>query len=275
MAISVDGDLTGLNAYIGAVGGILQAVEDPRFEGDFVDYMMRGVESEFVTETIAVKNAGRKSLNHVFEWGDKQGEVSDTPLFKLTRSGQGGLKTMGYVFLPSQKQVPLPDPDRYGFGESRLQFLRRHTFQLKAIVMETQGSVTISPLGGKRLFIPTTQNERGFIMTERPQTINPGGPVATGGFASWWNEWFGLNAQSIVNEGAKRAENWLVATGRKYVRYAAGTVIDGVKVGGRFAKGKLSTAAYINSQEKSVKEKILRESSAQFDEEKWFSTWDD
>lgn len=275
MGISINGDLTGVNAYIGTVGGILQAVEDPRFEGDFVGNMMNSVESTFMVDTIAAKNAGRKQIRHVFEWGENQGEVSDIPLFKLTRSGKGGTQSMGYAFLPSAKYVPLPNSEKYGFDPKRLIHLRRHVFQLKAIVMETHNRVTIKPFGAERLFIPTTSSPRGFVMTKNPQDINPGGKVATGGFATWWNEWFSSKAQAVADEETKRIENWLVVTGKKYVRYAAGTVIDGVKVGGRFASGRAVTVSYINAKEKSVKKKVLSEAIRQFDEDKWLSTWED
>lgn len=273
--ISVQPDLTGLDAYIGTVGGILQAVEDPRFEGDFVEHMMDGVSDSFMVDSIAAKEAGSARIAHVFEWGDEQGEVSNIPLFRLTRSGGPGNRQLGYMFLPSTQYVPLPDPDRYGFDPGKLQYLRRHVFQLKAVVMETQRAVTISPMGAKKLFVPDERAKKGYYMTTGPVTINPGGAAASGGFATWWNEWFAARAQAVVSAEVERTESWLVATGAKYVRYAAGTVMNGKKVGGQFARGKAVSASYINAKEKSVKEKVLREAEAFFDEDAWFSQWDD
>lgn len=272
--VSVNADLSGVNAYIGTVEGILQAVEDPRFEGDFVEHMMDSVSDSFMTETIAAKEAGNARIAHVFEWGETQGEVSNIPLFRLTRDGGAGSRRLGYMFLPSTKYVPLPDPDRYGFNPTKLQYLRRHTFQLKALVMETQSAVTISPVGAKRLFIPDADAKKGYYMTSTPTTINPGGATATGGFATWWNEWFSLRAQTIVTEEVQRTENWLVATGAKYVRYAAGTVKNGKKVGGQFASGRNVSAGYVNAKAREVKRKVMAEAERMFDEDAWMSQWD-
>lgn len=275
MGIAVVPDTSGIDAYIGTVKGILQAVEDPRFEGDFVEHMMDEVSDTFMIETIAAKEAGSARIAHVFEWGDQQGEVSNIPLFRLTREGGKGARRLGYMFLPSTQYVPLPDPDRYGFDPSKLQFLRRHTFQLKALVMETQRNVSISPVGAKRLFVPSEKAKRGYYMTSGPVRINPGGAAATGGFATWWNEWFSMRGQAIVEEEVTRTQNWLVATGAKYVRYAAGTVIGGEKVGGRFASGRNVSAGYVDAKAKEVKRKVMAEAEARFDESAWESQWDD
>ncbi len=268
-------DLTGVGNYIAAVGGILEAVEDPRFQGDFTEAMMDSVETEFMIDTIAAKEAGSARIAHVFEWGQEQGEVSNIPLFKLTRGGGEGNRHMSYMFLPSTQYVPLPDPTHYGFDASKLNYLRRHVFQLKALVMETQRSVTIAPVGAKRLFIPSEKAKKGYYMTPNPVRVNPGGAAATGGFAEWWTLWFDTKAQMVVNEKVQATENWLVATGAKYVRYAAGTVINGEKVGGRFASGKAVSAAYVNAEEDSVKRKVLADSERFFDEDKYWATWDD
>lgn len=268
-------DLTGVGNYVGTVEGILQAVEDPRFEGDFVEHMMDEVSDNFMTETIAASEAGNARIAHVFEWGENQGEVSNIPLFRLTREGAKGDRRLGYMFLPSTRYVPLPDPERYGFDPSKLQYLRRHTFQLKALVMETQRSVSVSPVGAKRLFIPSEKAKRGYFMTSGPVRLNPGGASATGGFATWWNEWFALRGQVIVNESVQRTENWLVATGAKYVRYAAGTVINGEKVGGQFASGRNVSFSYVNAKAKEVKRKVMAEAEAFFDENAWESQWDE
>lgn len=275
MVVSMNADTSGIDAYVGTVKGILQAVEDPRFEGDFVEHMMDNVSDSFMTETIAAKEAGNARIAHVFEWGENQGEVSNIPLFRLTRGGGAGSRHLGYMFLPSTQYVPLPDPDRYGFDPSKLQFLRRHVFQLKALVMETQRNVNVSPVGAKRLFIPSEKAKRGYYMTNKTVRINPGGASATGGFASWWNEWFTARAQDIVTEEVASTERWLVATGAKYVRYAAGTVMGGKKVGGQFASGRNVSAGYVNSKAKEVKRKVMADAEKFFDEDAYWAQWDE
>lgn len=273
--ITVQPNLEGLESYVGTVDGILQAVEDPRFQGDFVEHMINAVSNSFMTETQAAKESGAARIAHVFEWGTQQGEVSDVPLFRLTRSGRGENRSLSYMFLPSTQYVPLPDPGRYGFDPSKLQFLRRHIFQLKAIVMETQSSVAVSPVGAKKLFIPSAKSERGYFMTNKTTNINPGGAASTGGFASWWNEWFSMRAPTVINEETEKTQNWLVATGAKYVRYAAGTKIGGQSVGGQFASGRVATAGYVDAKSDSVKSKVLGEAEAFFDEDSYWSQWDE
>jgi hypothetical protein len=273
--MQVQADLSGVADYIGTVGGILEAVEDPRFKGDFVEHMMNGVENTFMTDTIAAAEAGNARIAHVFEWGSKQGEISNIPLFKLTREGGKGERRLGYMFLPSTKYVPLPDASKYGIKPGRVEMLRRHVFQLKALVMETQSNVRITPMGASKLFIPTKKAKAGYVMTAKAVNVNPGGAIATGGFADWWNTWFATKAQGIVTEESQSTERWLVATGAKYVRYAAGTRINGVAVGGRFAAGKNVTAGYVNAKAEEVKRKVLGEAKAMFNEDKWLSTWDE
>lgn len=272
--INVDSDMKGLADYVGSVGGVLQAVEDPRFEGDFVEHMMDSVSNSFYVETIAAKNAGSARVAHVFEWGMSEGDVSDLPLFRLTRSGARGHRGLGYMFMPSTRHVPLPNPSKYGFDPAKLQYLRRHVFQLKALVMETKANVRVSPVGAKKLFIPSKDAERGYVMTHKTTNINPGGKASTGGFATWWNEWFAMRAQAIVSTEVQQTEKWLIATGARYVRYAAGTSIGGRKVGGQFASGRAVSATYVDAKARSVKARVLAESKVLFDEDKYWETWD-
>ena len=83
------------------------------------------------------------------------------------------------------------------------------------------------------------------------------------------------NLDTFWNLEVQRTERWLVATGAKYVRYAAGTMIGGKKVGGQFARGRNVSAAYVNSKEQEVKRKVLAESERFFDEDAWMGQWDD
>jgi hypothetical protein len=101
---------------------------------------------------------------------------------------------------------------------------------MKAIVMETQNAVTIRPKKSKRgLFIPDASARRGYYMTKKPQTINPGGGGATGKFTAWWTNWFASRGQEIANNKTKLSEETFAANGRKAIRDATT---------GRFATGK-------------------------------------
>jgi hypothetical protein len=273
MTLKIGADLSGIGSYIGTVGGFIDAVEHPAFEGDFNEHLAHTIESHFMTESIAANIEGTANISHTFEWGGSQGETSSIPLFRLNYDPNH--KSLSYQFLPSREFVPLPDPAKYGFSPSKLDGMRDHTFQLKAVVMETMSKVTVAPVGAKRLFIPSMKSPRGYYMTSNPVTLNPGGKAATGGFATWWKLWFDTRAEAIVKLEAEETEEWLVLTGKKYVRYAAGTKIGGKSVGGQFASGKGVSMAFINAQSRKVKAAVLKDAERHFDEEAWASTWDD
>lgn len=242
--MKLEADLAGLANYIASVHGIIDAVESPGYQGDFLEELISDVESQFMVDTIA----NRHRLAHMFEWPDKQGqEPSPTPLFKIVRVGAGNVKTISFQFLPSLKSVPLPDPARYGFKASKLKFLRRHKFRLKALVMETQSAVTIKPKRSKHgLFIPDASAKRGYYMTKKPKVINPGGGQATGAFTEWWTAWFVTVGQKIASDRTKLAEETFAANGRKAIRD---------QTTGRFATGKKVSFGYSTN----VRQRAMRE----------------
>ena len=252
--ISTSAELGGVYGYIGAVGGIIEAIEDPRFEGDFSDWVMSDLKSKFRTDAIAINESGAGGISHVFEWGGQDaegvatGDASSIPLFRVTKkAGPSGGGIMSYYFVPSVKPVPLPDPDKYGFKHSKLQHLRRHVFRYKAIVMETQAAVTIAPTNAKALFIPLASADRGYIMTKKAVTINPGGAEASGGFAQFWGQWFASVAPGHVKNRTKLAGELIQKTGQRVIRNAAGQFSRGQKVG----------IAYINAAERAAELEML------------------
>ena len=238
----ISADLSNIGAFAGAVEGTLRAVESPGFKGDFTSALMNKIRKAFMADAIAA--SAHPSMKHMFEWGDRQGDSSTTPLFALVKNGE----VLSFRFLPSTKPVPLPEPGRYGFSQSKLSYLGRHTFRMKAMVMETQNAVQISASHRPGLFIPTTRNKYGYVMTMKTVTINPGGPESTGGFARFWTTWFGGKAQGIANDFSRAAEENIAKTGQRVIRYAAGTKIDGKSVGGQFASGRTVRISYANAK---------------------------
>ena len=242
----IEADLSNIANFAAAVGGIIDAVESPGYRGDFLEDLMDDLQESFMVDSIA----NRVRLAHVFEWPDRQGdEPSDKPLFKLVRVGTQVSPVMTFEFLPSTKNVPLPDPARYGFKPSKLKYLRRHKFRMKALVMETQSAVTIAPRNSKRLFIPDASARRGYFMTTKPTTINPGGAQATGRFTEWWNAWFETRGQEIANTKTRLAEETFAANGRKVIRDATT---------GRFARGHRVSFGYDNGKRRTAELEFLR-----------------
>jgi hypothetical protein len=272
--ITFESDMSNVAGYIGAVDGILKAVEHPAYEGDFLGDLMGTVRDKFKADTIAAHKSGTERLAHVFEWPQQDARgvslsmPSTIPLFRVTKKGRGSSgRVMSYYFVPSTQPVPLPDPDRYGFKAEKLSYMRRHTFKFKALIMETQSNVTIAPRFTKRLFIPDAKAKYGYYMTATPKTINPGGPGATGGFASWWSTWFQSRAAEIVAEKVKIGEDFIAATGRKVIRHAAGTKIGGRSVGGRFASGTAKEFEYVGMSSKRAEAEVLSAARKFYDEE--------
>lgn len=272
-------DLSNMGEYMAVVGGMLKAMEDPRFKGNFVEHISTKIEKHFMTETIAAHMSGQYNLKHVFEWGPQDsrgvatGEPGKIPLFRLRDSGLRNTKMLTFEFLPSVKPVPLPDPEVYGFSPDKISHMNRHTFQLKALIMETQSNVAISPVGATKLFIPTKKSKYGYVMTPKTVITNPGGRSSTGAFSSWWTLWFETRAPQITKAEANLTEQMVAATGRKLIRYAANTKIGGVNVGGRFAAAKGRSLAFVQPKSEQVKAEFMAISEAYFDEEKWERTW--
>lgn len=246
--IGLGADLSGIGNYIGAVDGFVNAVQDPRIQGNFMGHIMDKTRKAFYVETLSARETGKAHVSHVYEWGSEQGEVSNIRLFNLTKHGRGENRYMSYHFLPSTAPVPLPNPSTYGFPATSKKgnSLRRHVFTMKALVMETKSSVLIKPVKAKALFIPDATNKRGFFMSTHAR-INPGGPGATGGFATWWTLWFETRAEEIAKLESEKAEEVVAATGQKVIRHVAGTRINGMAVGGRFASGKGVSYGVINA----------------------------
>lgn len=254
----ISADLSNLGKFIAAVEGTLDAIASPGFEEDFLTDMMNDTKRQFMIDAIAARDS--QHLQHMFEWGPQNadgtsmGESSTHPLFRLVRRGGQGAQYLTFDYLPSTVPVPLPTPSDTGFDEERLEYLSRHIFYMKAVVIETQASVTVAPKHAKALFIPTAGSEKGFVFRKKAITINPGGPQATGAFTLFWKTWFETEGQVIASRAAEAAEQHLAATGRKVIRYKAGTKINGESVGGRFARGKTVSFGYSNAERRSAEQ---------------------
>ena len=242
--MQVSADMRGIESYVAGVRGMVEAMETPGVQGDFINHVMNVTKKKFRLDTIMAHEAGLESIKHVFEWGDSEGNPSSIPLFKLTKGEMGRTKTLSYTFLPSTKRVPLPSAS-YGIPADVMDKIKPQIFPMKAYVMETQTRVDIRPKRAKMILIPTRQSSKGFVMRPSSQ-VNPGGPQATGGFANWWNAWFDGNADVIAKGESVKTEEFLKKTGQRIVRWAAGTTRGGVAVGGQFAKQKVMDFGYID-----------------------------
>lgn len=240
-------DLSELGEFIGAAEGYLKFIDSKVYQDSKIRQVGKRLKKDFLTDAIAANLAGYKSIAHAFEWGPQDnsgvatGGGSGVPLFKVKFVGSNTKYVMSYDFLPSNEPVPLPSPEKFGFDPSRLDYLNRHVFRMKATVMESGAMVTISPKNRSKLFIPTTSSPTGFVFSRGPVTINPGGSQATGGFANFWNSWFSTKGEGVTAEMAELIEEELGATGRKIFRRVAGH-----PGAGQFASGQVAFIQYIN-----------------------------
>lgn len=251
-------DTSGIDAYTDVVSGFIDAIESPQVQDEYLDTLMDETRRQFMIHTMAHNRLNLGDIQHVFEWpsqvmGVATSATSDVPLFEVHNEERGVYKAITFNYLPSRVPVPLPNPDRYGFNSKYIEGMKRHVFTQKALVMETSNSVHISSrTAGKKIFIPDSRVARGFRMLESGNP-NPGGPAATGGFARWWTNWFNTVAVDIANKDSMKTAQTLAETGRTLIRHAAGTTINGKKVGGQFAAGKVVSYAYDNATRRNAK----------------------
>lgn len=260
--IAITADLSGLAQYVGVVKGVTAAVESDIYINMFNNHTMGKLREKFNTETIAAGVAGKKTLQHVFEWPDtdsrgvSRGGSSGIPLWRVDIVGRGRMRHMSFRFVQSRRNVPLPDPAKYGFSPNKLQYMRRHVFRFKAIVMETGSAVTIAPRYSKMLFIPTTDNPKGYVRTPNSVSINPGGAQATGGFSEWWAGWFGARAEELVAEIVPMAEKQINMSAERSMR----TIRRGSSV-----KLKSFTLQTVNAKENAAYQRVLADANHIFE----------
>lgn len=240
--IKVGADMTPMEGFVGAVGGMLSAIASAKSKDLMVGRYMDKTKAAFMTDSIAVNEAGSQNIRHVFEWGDKQGTTSSIPLFRLIKASSGDVRYLSYEFLPSTQVVPLPDPSKTGISPEVIAKLTPHIFRLKAMVMETMENVTISPAEGKALFIPAADQPKGYVMSSKPVTVNPGGN-STGGFEKWWMEWFDTRATEIVKTETTRAGEFISKTGQTIIRDATT---------GRFSAGTAVSFGYVQAAKRNA-----------------------
>lgn len=263
--MKVEANLDGIAAAAGVMEGVISAMQDAEFNKEFNAAVADSAKSKFGQTADAVHATGR--LNAVYESASNEEFYNNMPttnqrLFRLTRKSGPRDAEVSFHFIPSTAPVPMPDAERYGYTPSGN--MKRHIFRTKASTLETQASITIMPKYSRALFIPGAYGDRRYTFTTNPVTIqNP----HQGEFTSFWMHWWGNFAPKHVEEIAERTNVTVAKTGQTQMRHAAGTVIGGRSVGGRF-----KTAAdfkRINLQWKARTERQIRDAA-----ERDFSGWE-
>lgn len=174
----------------GYIEGIADYVDTPDYLGSAVDFVSTNLQQRFEMDLDSIAALNPDAFYHVYEWGETYGDRSSVGkphrrLWKLTtrRQGATGLG-VGFVFLPSVKEVPLhPVEEKYGVEA-------RHTFTWKAPVMEYGQTVVIEPveaMKGRLTFFWEKKNK--FVTTTktiRTQLDHRVQGQFTGYFLKWW-----------------------------------------------------------------------------------------
>lgn len=263
MSIKVGADLSPIAKFTGSVLGFIHAYDDPAVKNVIADRYVSRLKQGFMTHAIAAKDS--PNMKHMFEWKEEfvySGEMSTIPLFHIKVQGRGkAAKMISFDFLPSTRVVPKPNPDDTAIDPEIIAKLSDHVFRLKAVVMETQSSVEISPKNGGRLFVPwmMAKNGQGYVMTTKETEINPGGEHATGGFTQFWNNWWSTVSHDITREVTEFQETKFENNGRKYVQTRSSRT-------GRFGRKPedvfKNLVAIANAEERTVKAAVKAEELA-------------
>lgn len=219
--IQVSADMGPFMEATGVVEGIARAVETDIYVNYIVDDAANELRNEFQTKFLAAALSNPRAYHHVFEWGSlgyhgilqDSGLSTPVPLYKLTKRGRGSNKTVGFVFLQSRIQVPLPDAARSGIPQENIDRLKkehRAVFRFKAYVMESGMSVHIQRRRAGALFVPVSGAENGFVF-KQAITVTPGsGPGGgnVGRFTSFWETFWSTYAPQYMEDTViKRIES--------------------------------------------------------------------
>jgi hypothetical protein len=248
-----------VGTVIGAIEEAAQVANTDRYIGKLINAAHAKVADEFDAHIIADAMAST-AFNHMFEWGTagiNNGKTNrrlnpnsaEAKLWEHVLVGSGKNKSVGFKFLPSKVAVPPPTTAKTGISQKYLSKLKnKHVFWNKAAVMEAGTPVHIAPRNGGKLFIPlaTTQggatgilsNPRGFIMTEKPVTVVPGGQNV-GTFTAYWERfWEGTGQEGMQAHMQEALDLHLARVQQEAQRVkgslkpaAAGTVQKAVKRG--------------------------------------------
>jgi hypothetical protein len=135
-----------------------------------------------------------KKMHHVYEW--VQVGRPTARLFILERSNMINGSVITSRFLTSKTVVPIPASLRSP-GNTGKSVKSKHVFRNKADIMESGKPVTIH---AKKILAFMGENGMHFV---QPGTVinilNPGGKQVKNSFSQYMVQWYGMNAQTIMD----------------------------------------------------------------------------
>lgn len=204
-------DKSGIEALDGYINTLNATIKTPRYMGPVLEYAHGVMAEEFNNHMDRLAAATHDNddymdspFHHVYEW-DMVG-VPQGRLWSNRLEGHGARRWATFNWRASKRTVPVPD-DELGPNAGERAFKRIHVFVWKAMVMEFDTEVTVTPKRGKWLGWESSGEKSidGLEFSRGPVTFNPGGGNTTGSFtaayAAWWG---GAGAEAIFDREIRR-----------------------------------------------------------------------
>jgi hypothetical protein len=206
-----------------AISTIAWGLASPRGKVNLQTTLEISIKRKFLPYINAIAR-GNKSLHHVYEW-NKAG-ITSARLFDLvipkTSRAQSNF-SMKVEFRPSKTLVPLTEAQATPNKVTGAVVKKKHIFYNKAMTMEYGETVTIKPLGDKKMAFdnPNTQNElaslsgltgvewakktmSGLTFTSKPITIDYSRRPTYHGFQNALSAFFNSIGKTEINDSSNR-----------------------------------------------------------------------
>ncbi|AXH67251.1 hypothetical protein SEA_WOFFORD_55 [Streptomyces phage Wofford] len=194
--VGVTADTTEASAFTGFLSTLSAQIKSDVNMAPVLDYAHSAMSDKFDAYMSAIAPTAPSQFHHVYDWG--RIGMPQHQLWKNVIRGRGANKYVSFEFRASVLPVPLPEGDK-------VPFRRKHRFIYKAMIMEYNIGVTITPRRAKMLAFPVDDGR--VIFTKGPVFVeNPGGMGTTGAFtAAWSNWWGGPGANEAFNGEVRKA----------------------------------------------------------------------
>lgn len=158
-----------------AIATVAWSIASPRGQSNIQKTIETSVKRKFLPFVNAYSRANRKSMHHVYEW-EKIG-ITSARLFdlKVSEDSRGRANfSMRVAYRPSKTLVPLTISQATPNEKTGAVVKRQHVFWNKAMVMEYGQTVTVRPLGDKKMAFDNPRYGEGVTGTSWTRnTDNP------------------------------------------------------------------------------------------------------
>lgn len=209
MRAKFDVDSSEASSLSGYLHGFADSVSNKRYIQSVMNDVAYELGYRFGIAMDAAAALDPESYQHVYESGDQymdRGYIGNRNwrLWRLSITGSGGSRSVGFYFLPSSRPVPIHPKLLIPGGKKKRRVLPKvHVFVWKAPIMEYGISVTINPqLSPKKMLAFVNDNTGKLVFTREKVEATPGefqngrgGTVRK--FTKFFNLWWNIEAPAI------------------------------------------------------------------------------